>query len=54
MARQRVGKARTKADSASVRGLRSKDAGKAAGTLQQRLSALERERDALRNELKQC
>jgi len=51
MARQSGGKARTKTVPARARSLRG-NAAKAGGTLQQRLAAVERERDALRGELK--
>ena len=53
MARQSGGKARTKAIPARPQAVRATGA-KAAGTPQQRLAAVERERDALRGELKRA
>jgi len=53
MARQSGGKARTKAVSARARTARG-NTSKAGGTAQQQLAAVERERDALRSELKRA
>jgi chromosome segregation ATPase len=51
---RREAKARTKAVPVPARVVRGKDVAEGEATLQQRLAAVERERDALREELERC